>query len=680
MATKTPSGPRVAAIVGPYLCGKTALFESILVQTGTVGRKGSAKEGYAVGDTSPEAKKRQMSTEVNIAAAEYLGEAWTFLDCPGSVELLQDTLNALMIADTAIVVCEPDAARALTVAPILKFLDENDIPHLLFINKMDTAISSVKNILEALQQHSKRPMLLREVPIREDEHIVGHVDLVSQRAFQWQPGEPSKLIEIPGSVQNREEEARTELLESLADFDDTLLEELLEDIIPSSEEIYTNLSNDLQNSYIVPVFFGSAEQDNGIRRVLKALRHEAPEVAVTAERLGIDPAGGGALAQVFKTIHAGHSGKMSFARVWRGDVTDGMTLNGERVGGLHRAVGSKHDKLARITAGDIAAFGRMDGVATGDTLTETGNGKDAGADWPQARSPLFALAIHAEHRDDEVKLPGALTKLADEDPSLSFGPDSDTHEFLLWGQGEMHLLVTIDRLQDKFGLSVNSQRPQVPYKETIRLPVSQHARHKKQSGGHGEFGDVHLDIKPLPRGSGFQFSNVITGGAVPRQYFPAVETGVKEFMSRGPLGFPVVDIAVTLTDGQHHTVDSSELAFKKAAALAMREAMPNCKPVLLEPIYQVHLVLPNEFTSKVQRLVSGRRGQILGFDAKPGWQGWDEVTVQLPQSEMHDLIIELRSMTRGVGTFDWQFDHLQELSGKDADSVVDRRSKFLADH
>ena len=671
MAEKDPSGPRVAAIVGPYLCGKTALLESILKHAGALGRKGTAKDGYAVGDTSPEARKRQMSTEVNIASTEYLGEPWTFLDCPGSVEMIQESVNALMVADAAVVVCEPDASRALTVAPTLKFLDEKDTPHILFINKMDTAISSVKETLEALQVHSKRPLLLREVPIRDDDKIIGHVDLVSERAFQWTPGNPSELIEIPGAVRDREQEARTDLLESLADFDDTLLENLLEDVIPSSEEIYASLSNDLKNGFIVPVFFGSAEQDNGVRRLLKALRHECPEVATAAERLGID-ADGGTLAQVFKTVHAGHAGKLSFARVWRGEVSDGMTLNGERVSGLHHAFGQKHDKVSKAGTGEIVALGRMDGIETGATLTESGNG--AIADWPEARKPLFSLAIHAEHRDDEVKLSGALAKLADEDPSLSYGPNSDTNEFLLWGQGEMHLLVTIDRLKNKYGLGVTSGRPQVPYKETIRKPVSQHARHKKQSGGHGEFGDVHLDIKPLPRGSGFEFGQKITGGVVPKQYIPAVETGVKEFMVRGPLGFPVVDIAVTLTDGQHHAVDSSEMAFKKAAAQAMREGMPNCKPVLLEPIYKVDLVLPNEFTSKVQRLVSGRRGQILGFDAKPGWDGWDEVTVQLPQSEMHDLIIELRSMTLGVGTFEWEFDHLQELSGKDADDVVSKRS------
>ncbi|MCH7550568.1 MAG: elongation factor G [Proteobacteria bacterium] len=676
MATKNPSGPRVAAIVGPYLCGKTALFESILVMTGAVGRKGSSKDGYAVGDGSPEARARQMSTEVNIASIEYLGDPWTFLDCPGSIEMIQEPTNALMVADTAVVVCEADASRALTVAPLLKFLSDKKIPHILFINKMDTAISSVKETLEALQVFSDRPLMLREIPIREDDKIIGHVDLVSERAFQWTPGKPSDLIEIPGDVKDREQEARTELLESLADFDDKLLENLLDDVIPTTEEIYASLTEDLRQSLIVPVFFGSAENDNGVRRLLKALRHECPEVAATAERLGINGTGG-TLAQVFKTVHAGHAGKLSFARVWRGEVKDGMTLNGERVSGLHSALGQKHEKLSQAVAGQVAALGRMEKVVTGTALSESGD--DTAAEWPEPRKPLFSLSIHAEHREDEVKLSGALAKLAEEDPSFSYEPNQETHELLLWGQGEMHLLVSIDRLKNKYHLGVTSGRPQVPYKETIRKTISQHARHKKQSGGHGEFGDVHLDIKPLPRGSGFEYKNTITGGVVPKQYIPAVENGVKEFMVRGPLGFPVVDISVTLTDGQFHAVDSSDLAFKKAAGQAMREGMPKANPVLLEPIFQVEIVLPNEFTSKIQRLVASRRGQILGFDAKPGWEGWDEVSVQLPQSEMHDLIIELRSMTRGVGSFEFEFDHLQELSGKDADAVVSQRKAALAE-
>jgi len=677
MTAKDPSGPRVAALVGPYLCGKTALLESLLVQAGAIGRKGTSKDGYAIGDGTPEAKARQMGTEVNIASAEYLGEKWTFLDCPGSIELIQESINALMVADIAVVVCEPDISRILTVAPVLKFLDEHSIPHILFINKMDTAVSSIKETLEALQLLSERPLVLREIPIRGDDNVTGHVDLVSERAFEWTPGKPSELVEIPESLQDREQTARTDMLESMADFDDKLLENLLEDVVPSSEEIYHGLSQDLQQGLIVPVFFGSAEQDNGVIRLLKALRHETPEASASADRLGLEP-GNETLAQVFKTIHAGHAGKLSFARIWRGEIKDGMTLNGERVSGLHRIMGQKHDKLSKAGAGEVVGLGRMEKVETGVTLSETG--KLNGSDWPEVRNPLFSLSIHAEHRDDEVKLSGALAKLIDEDPSLSFEISQETGELLLWGQGEMHLLVTIDRLKNKYGLAVISERPQVPYKETIRKHISQHARHKKQSGGHGEFGDVHLDIKPLPRGSGFQFNDTITGGVVPKQYIPAVGNGVKEFMVRGPLGFPVVDISVTLTDGQFHAVDSSDMAFKKAAQQAMREGMPNCNPVLLEPIFQVKITLPNEFTSKIQRLVSGRRGQILGFDAKPGWNGWDEVSVQLPQSEMHDLIIELRSMTMGVGSFQWEFDHLQELSGRDADVVVSKRAEARAEH
>lgn len=669
MASKTPSGPRTAVLVGPYLCGKTSLLESMLSICGAIGRKGTAKESNMVGDGSPEGKARQMSTELNVATAEYLGENWTFLDCPGSVELGQDAQYALMVADTAVVVCEADPGKAMTVAPILNFLDRNDIPHMIFVNKMDVPGHSVKDTLDALQEVSKHPLIMREIPIRDGDEITGHVDLVSERAFEWQSDNASKLMEIPDRAKDREETARTELLESLADFDDTLLESLLEDVVPSTEEIYASLTKDLREHLIVPVFFGSAEHDNGVRRLLKALRHEAPEAHVAAERLGL--AGqSGTVAQVFKTVHAGHVGKLSLARVFSGDIKDGATLSGSRVSGMHSMMGQKSDKVTSAGTGQVVALGRMEEIATGAVLTESGSVSVA---WPAPLKPLFSLAIHAEHRADDVKLSGALNKLAEEDPSLSWQHDPDTGEMLLWGQGEIHLLIALDKLRNRYNLEVKSERPRVPYKETIRKPVSQHARHKKQSGGHGEFGDVHIDIKPLPRGSGFEFADTITGGAVPKNYIPAVEAGVKEFMARGPLGFQMVDLSVTLTDGQFHAVDSSDMAFKKAAAQAMREGTPNCGPVLLEPIFQVVVSLPSSYTSGVQRLVSGRRGQILGFDNKDGWAGWDEVTIQLPQSEMHDLIIELRSMTLGVGTFDGTFDHLQELSGREADKVIEER-------
>lgn len=670
--SKSDTGPRVAALVGPYLSGKTSLLEEILRQCEALHRKGTVKDGNMVGDAAPEARARQMSTEMNIASTSYLDDSWTFIDCPGSVDLLQDAHNGLLIADAAVVVCEPGRDRALTVAPILKFLDSHGIPHIIFVNKMDTTEASVAETMDALQGLSDSPLVLREIPMRDGEDVTGHVDLVSERAFRWQEGKPSELIEMPDTVKDREEAARTELLESLADFDDSLLEKLLEDVVPQTDEVYDHLAKVLQEGSVVPVFFGSAEHGNGVRRLLKALRHEAPGAAVTAERLG-EPTSGEAAARVFKTVHAGHAGKLSFARVWTGEITDGMATSQGRVSGLQTALGQRMDKVTKGGMGSVVAIGRMDDVATGDLISASGAAK--GMEWPAPLTPLFSMSIHAANRADEVKMSGALSKIMDEDTSISQEHNADTGEMLLWGQGEMHLLITLDKLKNKYNVDVVAERPQVPYKETIRKPTSQHARHKKQSGGHGEFGDVHLDIKPAGRGEGFSFGDTISGGVVPKQYIPAVEAGIREFLPCGPLGFPVVDLSVTLTDGQYHNVDSSDMAFRKAAQQAMREGLKNCQPVLLEPICKVTVSLPAEFTSRMQRLVAGRRGQILGFSAKIGWAGWDEVDIQLPQSEMHDLVIELRSMTMGVGTFEWAFDHLQELQGREADQVVAARAE-----
>lgn len=658
--TKSKSTPRCAVLVGPYLSGKTTLLESLLVCAGSVHRKGNVRDGNTVGDGTPEARAREMSTELNVAHCEYLGDPWTLIDCPGSVELLQESLNALMVADTCVVVCEADPTKALTVGPVLRLLDQYDVPHVVFINKMDQDGGSVKATLEALQDHSRHPLVLREIPIRANGHVTGHVDLVSERAFKWRDHDESELIELPDEMIEQELGAREELLETLADFDDTLLEELLENVNPSSDEVYDNLARDLAHDDIVPVFFGSAEHDNGIRRLWKALRHETPQASETAERLGIN----GTAAQVFKTLHAGHMGKLSLARVWSGELKDGQEFAQGRVSGLFQIQGQKFDKTKTAIAGEVVALGRLDNANTGEAL-----GGD-GIDWPAVLTPLYSMAIEMNGNADEVKLTGAIHKLCEEDPSLMLEHEQGTGELVLWGQGEMHLRIAMDRLIGRHSLDVSAKRPQVPYKETIRKSATHRARHKKQSGGHGEFGDVEIAIKPLDRGAGFQFDEAVHGGSVPRQYIPAVEAGVKEYMSRGPLGFPVVDLCVTLTDGQHHNVDSSDFAFKKAAQLAMREAMPDCQPVLLEPICKVRVSVPNSFTSNAQRIISSRRGQILGFQPRDNWHGWDEVTAHLPSSEMHDLIIDLRSQTLGVGTFDFSYDHLQELTGKHADQVV----------
>ena len=675
MTTKPVSPPRCAVLVGPYTSGKTTLLEALLFGAGAIHRKGSVPQGNTVGDASPEARDRQMSVEPNLAHCEYLGEQWSFIDCPGSIELSQDSRYALMAADVAILVAEPEPERALTLAPIFRFLEDFGIPHMLFVNKMDKATVRVRDLLEALQAVSPKPLVLRQVPIRDGEEITGFVDLVSERAYRYQDGKRSDLIEMPESIKDREGEARQEMLEYLADFDDSLLEQLLEDKIPASDEIYDQLTKDLQGDLIVPVFLGSAESSNGITRLLKALRHETPEPATTAERLQIPTGGEGFTATVVKTLHQAHTGRLSIARIWSGELKDNTSIAGDRLSGLFRMQGHEAQKVGEAGAGDLVALGRMDGLDSGDLVTLDSVEKSSDMRWPDTKDPVFSLAVAPLNRQDEVKLTASIGKLIEEDPSLSLEHNEATHQMLMWGQGEIHLRLAIERLKSKFNVDVESSPPMTAYMETIRRGVEQHARFKRQTGGHGQFGDVHVEIKPLPRGQGFEFTNNIVGGAIPRNYIPAVENGVKEYLSAGPLGFPVVDVSVRLYDGQFHSVDSSDMAFKTAGRMAMSEGMPKCDPVLLEPIYDVTIMVPSDFTNKIHGLVSGRRGQILGFEPKQGWPGWDELKCYLPQSEIHDLVVELRSLTLGVGSFSWRYDHLQELTGKLAERVIAERKE-----
>ncbi len=672
-AGREPGGAtRCAAILGPYQSGKTSLFEALLQATGAVERKGTVKDGNTVGDTAPEARDRGASTEPSIGHGTYLGDEWTFIDTPGGIEFSLDARHAAMIADVAIVVVEPEMAKAAAAGPILKFLDDHDIPHAVLINKMDQAGERVRDLLSTLQGFSARPLALRQVPIRDDEQVTGYVDLVSERAYQYREGEPSALIELPSSVADREAEARAELLETLADFDDALLEQLLEEIDPDKKDVYAHLSDTLRADLLVPVLLGAGEHDHGIQRLLKFLRHETPDHAATVERRGIDVRDE-AMAQVFRTVHAPHMGKLSHVRVWRGTVKDGEMLNGAKVSGIYQVTGAKLDKAGQAKAGDVVAFGRMDPILTGDVLTAEGGLPDEGLSWPEVPQPVYARALQVAERNDEVKLSGALTKLAEEDPSLLVKHDQELGELTLWGQGDTHLRVVADRLRNRFKLDVELSEPSVAYRETIRQRVDEHSRHKKQSGGHGQFADIRITVEPLSRGQGFEFAETVVGGAVPRNYIPAVEEGCREGCKRGPLGFPVVDVKVTLTDGQHHSVDSSDMAFKIAARSGLSEALSKAGPVLLEPIHQVAIAVPSEVTNRVHGILSSRRGQILGFDAKESWPGWDEVTAYLPEAEMHNLIQELRAQSQGMAFYTWHFDHLAELTGRLADKVVEHR-------
>lgn len=661
MTQKVLSGLCNVALVGAYSSGKTTLLESILSVTGAISRKGAVNDGNAVGDSSPEARARTMTVELNAASTEYGGIRFTFLDCPGSVELQQETQNALVGVDVAIVVCEADPTKVLTLSPLFQFLDNWEIPHLVWINKLDRPNGTVPDLLEALKTVSSRPVIPHQYPIRQNHALVGFIDLVTEQAYHYHPGSPADPVPLPDSLQVEEKAAREEMLETLADFDDHLLEELLADINPSQDEIVQDLKLELGADLIVPVLFGVALQDSGVRPLLDALVKEAPGPDITLQRRYPQATGDTPLVQVLKTFYS-TGGKLSLVRVWQGQLQDGDTLNGERMGGIYDLMGQQQQPLTQAQAGSIVAIARLDQAHTGDTLTTAGTTPPLEFPRVARLEPVYALAIVPAKRSDEVKLSAALSKLMEEDPSLVWEQHGDTHEIILWGQGDVHLGLAIDRLGRKYNLPMTTHLPQVQYKETIRQANPEvHGRYKHQSGGHGQFGDVYLSIKPLPRGEGFSFDNTIVGGVVPKQYIPSVENGVREYLSHGPLGFPVVDVAVTLTNGSYHSVDSSDQAFKQAARMAMQSGMPTCKPTLLEPIATVEISVPNSFTANVLKLVNGRRGQILGYEAKPDWSGWDQVSANMPQAELQTMILELRSLTMGVGFFRWHYDHLDPV-------------------
>ncbi len=671
---------RVVALCGPYLSGKTSLLESILYATGAIGRRGSTRAGTSIGDAAVEARKRNMSTEINVASVDYLGDQWTFLDVPGSIEFQHDAFAALAVCDAAVVVCESSPERVVALTPLLKYIEDRHIPHIIFINKIDSAEVRMRDMLAALQAVSTRKMVLRQVPIRRPtpdgaEETVGYVDLVSERAYRYKPSGASDLIEMPAEILPREAEARRELLETLSEFDDTLLEQLIEDIAPEKSLIYRDLHDEFGADQIAPVLVGAGDRENGVRRLLKALRHDTPFVAETAKRRAL-PSNGTAMAECFKVLHQAHAGKLSLCRVWSGALSEGQNLGGHRVGSLFRPFGQRLDKISEAKAGEIVALAKLDGLSSGQSIAAAGFAPVA--DFPAADPPVFALALTARNRNDEVKLSGALHKIVEEDPSLSFEARAETHELLLKGQGEMHLKVAVDKLGGRYNVAIDTAAPRVAYRETIQAGTQQHARYKRQTGGHGQFADIKVEIKPLPRGSGFRFVDKIVGGVVPRNFIPAVEDGLAEYLKEGPLGQPVVDLEATLFDGQYHNVDSSEMSFKMAARIAMSEAMPKCRPVLLEPILRVTVAAPNDSTSRIQRLISGRRGQLLGYDTRPGWNGWDEVSALMPEAEVADMIVEIRSVTQGVGTYRTEFDHLQELVGRAADRIVEEAKKRAA--
>jgi len=670
MAGQPSKGTRVIALVGPAGAGKTSLAEAMLFAAGATDRLGSTANGSSIGDSSPEARQRGGSTELNLYNFSYLGDDFAIIDVPGSIGFAADGAKALAIADVAIVVVDPDPARAPLAAPALRALDELGVPHLIFVNRIDQAHGRIRDLLSALQPMSVSPLMARQIPIWDGEKISGFVDLALEYAFKYRAGQPSERVGIPSDLQDREHEARAHMLEQLADHDDELLEQLLMDQSPTREKVLEDLARETGDNLGVSVLFGSASSSWGVRRLLKAMRHEAPPPQNAANRLGVsDPS-----LYVFKVIH-GSIGRLALSRVLGGRIAEGSDLKTEdgdhaRLGALFSVQGDKTAKVSEARDGDLVAVAKIDTVKAGQWL---GTGKLPQGIEIEYPARNCAIAIEPADRKDDVKLSGALQRLSEEDSALVIEHDDANHEIRLRGVNDEHLNTVIARLKRRYGVEVRSHVPSVGYSESIRKPVTQKGRHKKQSGGHGQFGDVIIEVKPLPRGSGFIFEEKIHGGSVPRQWIPAVEEGVAEAMRKGPLGFQVVDCSVTLVDGSYHSVDSSELAFRLAGRIAMQEALAAANPHLLEPMHKLTVVCPSSATSRVTSAVAGRRGQMLGMGPRDGWTGWDRIDALIPEAELSGLEAELRSQSQGLATYESEFDHLAELNGPLADKVIQQR-------
>jgi elongation factor G len=656
--------------VGPAGAGKTSLAEAMLFAAGTTDRLGSTANGSSIGDSSPESRQRGGSTELNLYNFDYLGDQFAIVDVPGSIGFAADGARAIAMADVAIVVVDPDPARAPLAAPALRALDELGIPHIIFVNRIDQAHGRVRDLLSALQPISVSPLIARQVPIWDGEKVGGFVDLALERAFKYRPSQESERIEIPAELQDREIEARTHMLEQLADHDDELLEQLLMDETPSREKVLQDLARETGESLGVSVLFGCATSSWGVRRLLKALRHEGPAPQAAASRLGVtDPS-----MYAFKIIH-GPTGRLALCRVLGGKIDEGSDIktdDGEhaRVGSLFKVQGEKTQKASEAHDGDVVAVAKIDSVKAGQWL---GSGKLPPPVELELPARNCAIAIEPADRKDDVKLSGALQRLAEEDSALVVEHDEANHELRLRGVNDEHLNTVLARLQRRYGVAVKSHPPAIGYRESIRKPVTQKGRHKKQSGGHGQFGDVIIEVRPLARGEGFHFEEKIHGGAIPKQWIPAVEDGVREAMHKGPLGFPVVDLAVTLIDGSYHSVDSSELAFRLAGRLAMHDALGSAQPHLLEPMHKLSVVCPTSATSRISSAIASRRGQMLGLAPRDGWTGWDRIDALLPEAELSGLEAELRSQSQGLATYEAEFDHLAELNGPLADKVIQQR-------
>jgi len=685
---------RNVAVVGHNDTGKTTLVTQLLFNAGAITRLGRIDDGTTVTDFDQDEIDRKHSISAAIAFAEWQNTKINFIDTPGFGIFVMEARTAMRVADSAAIVVSGVTGVEVSTERVWKFAEEFELPRLIVINKMDRERASFSRTLDALQKKFGKNVVPIQLPIGEEKDFAGVIDLVAMKAWKYAADGSGKYekIDIPSELKAEADDYRAELIEKVAEGDDTLMERFFDQGGLSQEELLDGLKREVGHHEIFPVVLDSAAHNIGGHAILDCIVALLPPPDALKTVDGKDRKGGPTTfdrraeafpsALVFKTFSDPFSGRVSLFRVYSGTFTSDHPYwnttkdHEERVGKLQLIQGKQQVSVPELRAGDIGAVAKLKDVHTGDTLAT--NQHPIVLDHIHYPEAAISFAVEAKARGDEDKLGVAIGRIIEEDPSIKFGRDEQTKEFLISGQGQLHVEIVVSKLKKKYGVDVILHPPKVPYRETITKPADAHGRHKKQSGGHGQFADCKISVEPLPRGGDFEFVDEIFGGSIPRQYIPAVEKGIQDARKKGFLaGFPMVDFRVRLKDGQYHDVDSSEMAFKIAGSLAYQQAMEAARATLLEPIMHVDINAPAEYIGDIMGDLNSRRGRVEGVDADGDAQ---TVKARVPLSEMLTYGSTLRSITQGRGSFHMESSHYEEVPRNLQEKIISEHKKLQAEH
>ena len=672
---------RNVTIAGHSGAGKTQLAAAILFDAGMVNRFGRVDDGTTVTDFDEEEVSRKHTLAASLAYAEWNKHKINLIDTPGFGNFLSDTLAAMRVSDAAVVVVDAVSGVEVQTEKVWEAAEQFELPRLVVVNRIDRERASLSRTLDSLTTSFGRTVIPVQMPIGEEKSFRGVVDLVGMKAYVFETDGSGKFKEeaVPAAMEADAKAARDALIEMVAEADDTLMEKFFEEGTLTQDELVGGLRTAVLGRRIFPLFCTSSILNVGVPTLLDALIAYVP---APSERPAKGTKGGQDVevtasesapyaAFVWKTVADPFAGRISMFRVMSGSIKADSTVYNitketpERLGHLVLLQGKAQTDVPEIKAGDIGAVAKLKETVTNDTLTDKGGVAFNPMKFPE---PVLSYAIESKSRGDEDKISSSLQRLQEEDPTIRSSREAQTKELLLSGQGQLHIEVTVAKLKRRFGVEVNLKPPKIPYRETITAATDAHGRHKKQTGGHGQFGDCSIRMEPLPRGSDFQFVDDIFGGSIPQTFRPAVEKGIQETRLRGYLaGYPVVDFKVTLVDGKYHDVDSNELSFRMAGRLAFKDAMTRCKPTILEPIMDVEVYAPSDFAGDLMGDLNGRRGRIAGMDTRGGMT---VIKAQVPMSEMLTYEQQLTSATGGRGSYHMEYSHYEEVPSHIQSKVV----------